>query len=1180
MKQIVNVLLFCFSFCCSFFLYLNFTHALEFSNTHSGYYYEMNRSNGVDYASWKLDYYTINNEVAYCIETGVDEGEAMVEGNWSDTNLPEEIKERMLLLAYYGYNYPGHEDVRYRAATQALLWETILGPDSEVTYSTERYGNGNIYDVNNEKDKIQRLVEHHNDKPSFHGETVTVQIGKQISLEDTNHVLSDFNIDFHDSVDIEISGNTLNITPMEEGELTLTFTKKKNYSSSYKIFYGDTVQNMLVVGNVDEVTFEVKVKAISGKISLTKYDSETITAQGEATLEGAIYAIYRKSDDVILSYVYTDENGYAEASGFYYDEYYLKEIEKSEGYMLDETIYFVDFYNTTHAHIRVPEKVVKGQIHVLKLDSETNTCQSAGEATLEGAQYGIYDTDGNLVDTLTIGFNCMATSKELPYGTYEVRELQASKGYQLDETVYAVNIDSNEVKTVISKEKITKGMIKIIKKDKDLKECVRSGQGTLKGAEYEIYDVNGILMETLVIGEDCTALSKVLPYGHYIVRESRASMGYLLDTTTYFVFIEEEGTVEVVSLEPIIKNRVVFFKQIEQMEEAMIHYFPEKGVTFEIYDDTNNLYTSVITGEDGYATLDLSYGVWRVHQKNTKEGYDKIDDFTIYVDFSSREEQFYTLIDKQRLTYLHIYKIDAETKKKIALVGTTFKILNVDTGKYISQYIDNKTYDTFETDDTGELIIPLRLSIGNYKIMEIKSPLGYLVDKDGVSFSINHDFFETSVEEKSILTVYFENKPIKGQIIVHKRGETLQAKKGSFAFLDMPLKNVVFGIYAREPIVSSDGQSIYYGKDALVDTIVTQQDGSASSKFLPVGNYYLKEIKTNDDYVLDTTIYPFSIRQVDSITPIVYVYHTHKNQLKKGTLEFIKVDSINKQVLSDAEIQIFTKQEECIFIGKTDGEGKIIVDSLPVGEYYIVEIKAPFGYQLYMDKMPFVIQENGEVIHFIMENDKKMGTFEIQKKDSGGNCLEGVTFGIYNGKGELLIEAQTDVHGRITLQLPYGNYFYQELQGLPGFIIDRNRYPFQIENEELILRKVINQRGTSKITIHKVDQSYYPLEGVEIGIYTLDGILLSTGLTDLFGNISFLLENGKYYYQEKSTLHTYLLDNQKYYFEVNDEDEVFTLVNERVEVSVPNTFKNRNYLFEIIVFAFLFLVMGWKYAKN
>ena len=96
----------------------------------------------------------------------------------------------------------------------------------------------------------------------------------------------------------------------------------------------------------------------------------------------------------------------------------------------------------------------------------------------------------------------------------------------------------------------------------------------------------------------------------------------------------------------------------------------------------------------------------------------------------------------------------------------------------------------------------------------------------------------------------------------------------------------------------------------------------------------------------------------------------------------------------------------------------------------------------------------------------------------------------------------------------------------------------------------------------------------------MDGILLSTGLTDLFGNISFLLENGKYYYQEKSTLHTYLLDNQKYYFEVNDEDEVFTLVNERVEVSVPNTFKNRNYLFEIIVFAFLFLVMGWKYAKN
>lgn len=1084
MKKIANVFfLFCSLFC-SFFLCMHFTYALEFSTVHSGYYYEMKSLNNNDYASWMLDYYTINNQVAYCIETGVDEGEEMLEGNWGDTHLPEAIKERMLLLAYYGYNYVGHENERYRAATQALLWETILGENSKVTYSSNRYGSGNIYDVDDEKAEIEKFVEHHYDKPSFQGITVTVQIGKQIELEDTNQVLSNFDIPYIEGADVQIHDNILSITPMEEGDITLIFTKRRNYSSNYKIFYGDSVQNMLVVGNVEDVSFEVKIKAVSGRISLTKYDSETVTPQGGASLEGAVYAIYRKSDDSLMSYIRTDENGYAEVSGFYYDEYYLKEIENSEGYSLDETIYFIDFYDAPHVHIRVPEKVVKGKIHILKLDSETNLCQGPEGTTLEGAQYGVYDLSGNLVDTLRIG-------------------------------------------------------------------------------------------------ADCQALSKELPYGHYIVKENIASTGYLLDTTIYSIFIENGRTIEIISLEPILRNKIVFFKQIEQIQEnATIYHSPEEGVLFEIYDTKNSLYRSVLTDKEGYATLELPYGIWRVHQKNTQQGYERVDDFLIYVDSNSEMEQTYTLIDKQELAYLQICKVDAETKKEIALAGTTFKIVNVDTNQYVFQRVNDKIYDTFETNATGKLSIPLRLPAGNYQILEVKSPLGYLVNKDGVFFSISHEFFETSLLENRTMTIYFENSPIKGQVIVHKKGESLRIEEDSYTFLDIPLKNVVFGIYAQDTVVSSDGQFVYYQKGELVDTIVTQKDGEARSRFLPIGHYYLKELKTLDDYILDSTSYSFSIRQVDSLTPIVYVYNTFKNQLKKGTLELSKVDASSKQALPNTEIQIFTKQEECIFTGKTDGEGKLVVQNLPVGKYYIREIKAPFGYQLYMEKIPFLIQKNGEVMQFTMENDRKLVTFEIDKKDNRGNPLEGVIFGIYNSNGQLLMEAQTDIYGRITLDLPYGKYFYQELYGLSGFIIDRNRYSFTIENENPIFREIINQKQTFKTTIHKIDQDFHPLTGVEIGIYTLDGILLSTGFTDLLGDISFLLENGSYYYQERSTLDTYLLDNQKYYFEVNGEEKEFTLVNEKEEVAIPSTFKNESHWLEIFVFIFIFVVMGWKYAKS
>ena len=110
-----------------------------------------------------------------------------------------------------------------------------------------------------------------------------------------------------------------------------------------------------------------------------------------------------------------------------------------------------------------------------------------------------------------------------------------------------------------------RGKIEILKKDKDLNQCIGSGQGTLKGAQYEIYDIDGILVETVTIGENCKAISKELPYGHYTVKESKASTGYLLDTSIYSVFIEEEEIVSMTSLETIIKNEITFFKQIEKL---------------------------------------------------------------------------------------------------------------------------------------------------------------------------------------------------------------------------------------------------------------------------------------------------------------------------------------------------------------------------------------------------------------------------------------------------------------------------------------------------------------------------------------------------------------------------------------------------------------------------------------
>ena len=1279
MRKKANLFCLFFVFLGSFFLHMHFGLALEFDFSHSGYYYEMNKQGDDNYASWKLDYYSINNQVAYCIETGVDEGESMIEGSWSDTNLPNNIKNRVLLLAYYGYGYPGHENERYRAATQALLWETILGNGAKVTYSRERYGNGEIYNVNMEKEKIENLVEHHYDKPSFADTTTTVQIGKKISLVDTNNVLSSFEVSFPDDVSVQIHENVLDITPMQDGDIVLNFTKKKNYTSNYKIFYGDEVQNMLVPGNVDTITFQVKIKAVPGIISLTKYDSETKVPQGDATLEGAEYVVYRKSDDVLVSYMSTDINGEARAEGFFYGEYYLKEQSNSIGYELDETVYYINFYDATHVHIRVPEKVVKGRIRVLKLDSETNMCRGQGDATLEGAEYGIYDAKGNLVETLTIASDCTAISKELPYGMYEVRELSPSTGYQLDTTVYKVNvhtsdiveviskeevikgsgrikitkvdnetgmcyglgsailegaeygiydekgslvetltiasdctaiskelpygtyevreispsegykldkniypaeINSNETITIVSREEVIKGQIKIVKKDKDINRRNSTDDVTLVGAKYGIYDANDLLVGTLIINDKCEAISQKLAYGHYTVKEIEASFGYELDTTIYPIFIENEEMISILSLEPILKNRILLLKQMEQTEGSSTILLAEEGIVFEIYDRSDYLYDSIMTDKTGWASIELPFGVWRFHQKNTYQGYTKVDDFLVTVDYASEKDQIYTLVNKKIYSSLQIYKVDSETKEPIALAGTTFKIVNVDTNQYISQQFDGKIYDTFETDATGKVSIPLKLEAGNYKLMEVKSPNGYLLNEDGFLFTINQTDNYDKLKENEIITIYFENTPIKGQVAVYKSGELFTIENGTYSFSDIPLQGITFGIYAQDIIFTSDKSSVYYDKDVLVDTLVTSQDGKAISKLLPIGSYYLKEIETREGYVLDNRIYRFEITEKDNKTPIVYVSYTLKNDLNKGTLEIVKVDSENGTTLSDTKIQIFTEQEELIFSGKTGPDGKLIVSDLPIGVYYAKELEPTFGYLLDKEKKYFKIKENGDLVHLVMENDRMKGILEIQKKDEEGCPLEGVTFGIYDSNMELITEVTTNQEGKIILELPYGKYFYQELESLPGFVNDTNVYSLSMQGTENIVREVVNKRGLSTVTIHKIDNEGRFLEGVRIGIYTMDGILLYSGVTDAFGIFQTRLENGHYYYQEISALDNYLLDDEKHYFKIDGEEQTFTLINQREEICVPNTFKSRSYLLEIFTFLLFFGVVRRSYVKE
>ncbi len=602
------------------------------------------------------------------------------------------------------------------------------------------------------------------------------------------------------------------------------------------------------------------------------------------------------------------------------------------------------------------------------------------------------------------------------------------------------------------------GKIKVIKQDSDTKSCKSSGQANLYKAEYGIFDSNSNLVDKLIIGNDCTAISKELPYGTYTIKELSAPVGYELDTKTYTATINSTNVVEIVSKEKAIKNYVSILKQYDYVDGNTTFLNAEANITFEIYNQDNTLYATIVTDKNGYASLEIPYGVWKFHQVNSNVGFEKIYDFYVTVDEDSEKEQYYNILNNKLSAYLKVVKIDSETGNTIAIADTTFKILNIDTNQFVSQFVGGKVYSEFKTDSNGVMTTYLKLEAGNYRLIEIDSPNGYLIDSEGLDFTIGEDTYYNYTTYGAFVTVYFENKAIKGQIEVNKKGEDIVIENGNFTYQQKPLENVVFEIYANENILSADGNTLYYEKGQLVDTIITNKDGYAISKELYLGSYYIVEIKTNDNYVLDTKKYEFTLSETDDKTAIVYHSYSALNYLKKGKVEITKKDLVSGDVIPNTILEIYTENNELIFTGVTDIVGKIIIDNLVIGKYYIVEKEASIGYTITEEKIYFEIKEDGEIVKATMTNKKITSTVKIHKVDENGNSIKGVTIGIYDLEDNLIYSGVTDENGDIEIELEYGSYYFQEIATLDEFKLSDEKVYFDVTiNGEYIQKTLVNE---------------------------------------------------------------------------------------------------------------------------
>lgn len=544
----------------------------------SGWWYDRTYQNKHVSLIWYQYYF--GDRVAYCIEPGVIEGNDYNIGDWNNSKLPNDLKEKMLLIAYYGQEYPEHStNTKYAAAAQALIWETMGA--TNIKFSTGQWLTGNLIDVTLEKQRIMNFVNHHYDKPSFNGKEFTVEKNDTLTINDDNNILNNYEILDSDNSQVQIIGNSLNITPNKYGNIEIKLRKKQYTNKQYIVYYGDNVQTLLSGGAIDPVVASIK--------------------------------------------------------------------------------------------INVP----------------------------------------------------------------------------------------------------VKAKLKVVKKDK-------------------------------------------------------------------------------------------------------------------------------------------------------------------------------------------------ETGKTIARSGINFKIKNLETNEYICQ---NKNCE-YQTNNEGYLVTNEPLTKGRYQLEEVDEIIdGYLWNKESLPFEINENSELVNSPYGIVYEVNFSNQAVKGKVIINKKGEESDLTDNGFIYNKVPLEGVKFGLFAHEDIYNSLGELIYKS-DTKITELITDENGYASIDNLYLGKYYVQEIETVENHILDNKKHYFELKYKDQYTPIINYELNVENYLPKGELDFTKIDFSDDKPLPNTLIEIYTESNELIFTGRTNENGKIIIKNLPIGKYYILEKEAPEGYLLNDEKMKFEIKEDGEIVKATMSNEK------------------------------------------------------------------------------------------------------------------------------------------------------------------------------------------------------------------
>mgnify|MGYP002421260100 FL=1 len=398
---------------------------------------------------------------------------SMICGDWNITSLNSDQRRKIELIGYYGYEYPGHQgNVKYYMAAQELIWKVVK--PLNATWSTEKRGGGQIISLEAEKNEILNLISKHNTKPSFNNTTINSVVGNSFSLNDTNNVLSEYQIYSNDNQDVSIDNNTLNVKVNSTGNIEIRFIRKSYDNDINLIYYNSNSQKLAHTRFSEPMVANLKIQSVAGKVKINKLDKDTNKnkAQGEGSLKGAVYDIFNENDEYITSLT-TDELGQAISVNLpSLGRYYIKEKSASIGYLVDNTKYYFDMTkDNLNQNINVYEKVISRSYDITKVYASNKTEIMTPEPNVE---FGIYDKNNKLVLKKT-------TDKDgkiyftLPYGSYTLKQLTTTKGYEkIKDYHFEIRNTGEKINKIFSNAEIT-SKIKIIKVDENDKRVKKAG---------------------------------------------------------------------------------------------------------------------------------------------------------------------------------------------------------------------------------------------------------------------------------------------------------------------------------------------------------------------------------------------------------------------------------------------------------------------------------------------------------------------------------------------------------------------------------------------------------------------------------------------------------------------------------------------------------------------------------